>query len=610
MKKLVISLLRRTDRKKLFQDNNLKNFQYIEAIDGASNIFRHITARKGWRDPFKNRKMLNNEVACFLSHIKAWKKCVEMNETVIVMEDDAKINALWNEKYFKELSKKYDFIYLQRNENEPTKVIPQDDGTEIPNYPYNMTAYVLTVKGAEHLLEQVNYDDFIPVDEFLPEVLASGSMSIVALTKDACNQQPRELGDIEKGETFRNYKVFATTCGTDRHRMQKLNTSAAHHGIYPINIGLNVDWRGTDMTARGGGMKINLMLKFLENKHDNDVVLFTDGYDVFYADNMQTILERFEDFDADMVFSSESICWPEQSLANDFPNLHEPYPYLNSGTYIGRVSALRDMMSFDSIEDDEDDQLFVQMAYLENIFDIKLDYEQYIFQTHEPDTKKLGNQLHNEKTGCCPCIYHGNGGADAEIVFNNLYEQFYPSQTPLFMQSETIEYLSKDMLVIDFMTQEQCERLIDIADKHGGWGSLSYDKFPAQEIRMKELGLWDELEKQWNEHVVPKVEQYWKPIQMYGLRDGFVMRYALDTQVSLNLHHDASLVTGSIKLNEDYVGAELIFPRQGISNTDIPVGKCILFPSQVTHGHECLPLLQGVKYSLTIWSCRYVNDKI
>ena len=166
------------------------------------------------------------------------------------------------------------------------------------------------------------------------------------------------------------------------------------------------------------------------------------------------------------------------------------------------------------------------------------------------------------------------------------------------------------MLVIDFMTQEQCERLIDIADKHGGWGSLSYDKFPAQEIRMKELGLWDELEKQWNEHVVPKVEQYWKPIQMYGLRDGFVMRYALDTQVSLNLHHDASLVTGSIKLNEDYVGAELIFPRQGITNTDIPVGKCILFPSQVTHGHECLPLLQGVKYSLTIWSCRYVNDKI
>ena len=160
------------------------------------------------------------------------------------------------------------------------------------------------------------------------------------------------------------------------------------------------------------------------------------------------------------------------------------------------------------------------------------------------------------------------------------------------------------------MTQEQCERLIEIADKHGGWGSLSYDKFPAQEIRMKELGLWEELEKHWADHIVPLVENYWKPLLMYGLRDGFVMRYAMDTQVKLALHHDASLVTGSVKLNDDYKGAELIYPRQGITNADIPVGKCILFPSAVTHGHECLPLQEGVKYSLTIWSCRYIGDTI
>ena len=88
------------------------------------------------------------------------------------------------------------------------------------------------------------------------------------------------------------------------------------------------------------------------------------------------------------------------------------------------------------------------------------------------------------------------------------------------------------------------------------------------------------------------------------------MKYALDTQVSLNLHHDASLVTGSVKLNEDYTGAELIYPRQGITNKDIPVGKMLLFPGAVSHGHECLSLKSGIKYSLTIWSCRYPNDTI
>ena len=166
------------------------------------------------------------------------------------------------------------------------------------------------------------------------------------------------------------------------------------------------------------------------------------------------------------------------------------------------------------------------------------------------------------------------------------------------------------MLLIDFMTQDQCERLIEIADKNGAWGSLEYDKFPAQEIRMKELGLWGELEDHWNKQVVPLYEHYWQPLQHYGLRDGFVMRYAMDTQTNLNLHHDASLVTGSVKLNDDYKGAELVYPRQGFTNKDIPVGKCILFPGQVSHGHECLPLLDGVKYSLTIWTCRFVNDTI
>jgi hypothetical protein len=166
------------------------------------------------------------------------------------------------------------------------------------------------------------------------------------------------------------------------------------------------------------------------------------------------------------------------------------------------------------------------------------------------------------------------------------------------------------MLVVDFMTQEQCERLIELADQNGGWGSLSYDKFPAQEIRIKELGLWEELEKAWQDYIVPTVERYWQPLEMYGLRDGFVMRYSLETQKNLNLHHDASLVTGSIKLNDDYVGAELVYPRQGIDNKDIPIGKCILFPGQVTHGHECLPLVQGIKYSLTIWSKRFPADTI
>jgi hypothetical protein len=134
------------------------------------------------------------------------------------------------------------------------------------------------------------------------------------------------------------------------------------------------------------------------------------------------------------------------------------------------------------------------------------------------------------------------------------------------------------------------------------------DKFPAQEIRVRKLGLWDELEWVWKEQLGKVAEKKWTPMEHMGLRDAFTMRYSMDTQTSLGFHTDASLVTGSVKLNDDYEGAELIFPHQNFSNKDVPVGHCILFPSQVTHGHKVEPLKSGVKYSLTMWTSRYRGD--
>ena len=615
MKKLVISLLRRTDRKRSFQKNNLSNYFYVNAIDGTQSVFRDCKAKDGWLEPYKNRPLQQNEVACYLSHVQAWQIVASGKDPVIIMEDDAVINEHWDEVVFEDLAATYDFVYLQRNENEPDQAKSVDDLVEVPGYPYNLTAYVLTPRGAQTLLRSVDKQNMVPVDNFVPDLIKNNKLrNAVALKQDACNQLSREGfggSDIEDGKVFRNYLVHAVTCGDDRKRCVQVNTSSKLHGIDLLNIGMNVEWKGTDMVGPGGGMKINLLRKFLENVHPKDIVLFTDAFDVFYADDLETIHERYKQMDAKVVFSAESTCWPDASLADQFPETPTPYKYLNSGTFIGEAYTLLNIINTSDIADDDDDQLFMQKVFLNKDFDIKLDYEAYIFQTHEPKTEKLGIQLNNPITLTCPCIYHGNGGEEAKVVFDKLYKEFYPSAPTLFIPNYgKIDMISPDMLLVDFMTQDQCERLIDLADKHGGWGSLDYDKFPAQEIRMRELGLWEELESAWNKFIVPTVENYWQPLQMYGLRDGFVMRYAMDTQKSLNLHHDASLVTGSVKLNDDYQGAELVYPRQGVTNKDIPVGKMILFPGQVTHGHECLPLSSGVKYSLTIWSCRYVNDNI
>jgi len=169
--------------------------------------------------------------------------------------------------------------------------------------------------------------------------------------------------------------------------------------------------------------------------------------------------------------------------------------------------------------------------------------------------------------------------------------------------------VAQDILMVPFLSEVQCENIIHKAEDLGDWSQMEGDKFPAQEIRVDKLNLWNEIEEAWNKHLGRVAEKKWTPMEHIGLRDAFAMRYSLDTQTSLDFHTDASLVTGSVKLNDNYDGAELVFPHQSFSNRSVPVGHCILFPSQVTHGHKVNPLMSGVKYSLTMWTSRYKGDR-
>ena len=164
------------------------------------------------------------------------------------------------------------------------------------------------------------------------------------------------------------------------------------------------------------------------------------------------------------------------------------------------------------------------------------------------------------------------------------------------------------MLLIDFMTPEQCREWIELSEKHGGWNPHPADSYPSHDIHLKELGLFDEIEEHWSRVIAPICERFWRPYHHYHMRKAFTMKYSSDTQKTLGLHNDSSLVTGSVKLNDDYEGATLIFPRQDVTNKDIPIGKMILFPGQVTHGHYVSQLESGTKYSATFWTGRYKGD--
>ena len=634
MKKFVVNLPSRQDRKEQFIKAHdwLEDYEFIEAVDGftishADMIRNEFATRSEWRDPHSGRRITKGEVGCFISHYKLWQQCIQLNETILILEDDCILDEdLYDEEMYAEITSKEDvnMLYLGYNELETSETTMHGDKRIIVvGQPYNTHAYVLTPDMAATLIDFGFHSMMIPVDNCFCEV-SSGPIELHAMKVHHAKQMTREesASNVEpRGDFdyFIDFNVHVLTVGSNSRKCVKLNDSSRLLGFDVLNLGTNVDWQGSDMTGPGGGQKINLVKDYIAAIPERDVVLFTDAYDVFYTFDLETIVRRYLDMQLSVIFSAEKELWPDEKMREKHPLSVTDYRYMNSGCYIGEVSTLRNLFSLD-IANGYDDQLYCQENWLNNQkrLSLTLDYEGYIFQSHEPALKMKDGLLYNSKTFCYPCVYHGNGGDEAKVVFNKYYDQLHNGaeatelSNPVYLKDVgKILHLEKDMLIVDFMTQSQCERLIEIGDAHAGWAPMEGDKFPAYEIRIKELGndLWTELAQHWKEYIHPVIENYWKPIEMYGMRDAFIMRYSVDTQRSLPLHHDASLVTGSVKLNDNYKGASLEYPRQNINNDDVPVGKMILFPGQVTHGHQCTTIEEGVKYSYTMWTSRYPGDE-
>jgi hypothetical protein len=536
-------------------------------------------------------------------------------------------------------------VYLDHKEMCNTETTIVDDNVCIPYYAYWNNAYAITPHLAKKLIQSPLRQNVIPVDEFFPliqgvdynkfslnknakfidmfQILKSKFANIdrvkaAAYVNSLFKQVPRVVlgSDIEDGALIMNQLATVLTVATDKTKFKYIETSSKTKGIELINLGEGVEWKGGNMSGPGGGQKINLVKEYLKNNTTADIVLFCDGHDVIINDDLTTIVERFKGFECDILFAAEKVCWPDSSIASTFPESPTAYRYLNSGVYIGYRESILPFIDH-YIEDSEDDQLFLQKLYLNSLHDdkytIKLDYENYIFQCCNSINNDLVllpyKQFVNINTKCCPAILHGNGGIDDKIVFDNIFKQLYPCNLE-FIEAAEIKVVAPDIIEMDFLTLEMCGKIIKMAEDHGNWKSMYGDKFPGQELRVREFSmeLWNALDAHFKNSINPVIEKYWFPLLMYGLRDAFIIKYTPDTQKSLSCHHDASLVSAMVKLNGDYEGGDTFFYRQGYSNINTEIGKAILWPGQVTHGHEGREVVSGTKYNLVIWTNRNKND--
>ncbi|XP_043550645.1 procollagen galactosyltransferase 1 [Chiloscyllium plagiosum] len=182
----LINLKRRPDRR-MRMLNSLHEQEIackvIDAVDGRAFNSTQIKAlginmMPNYEDPYSGRPLTKGEMGCFLSHYNVWKEIVDRGlQTSVVIEDDLRFEIFFKRrlKYLmKEVEKvalDWDLIYIGRKRmqvDHPEKSVPGVRNLVEADYSYWTLGYVLSLQGAQKLIDAKPFTKMLPVDEFLP----------------------------------------------------------------------------------------------------------------------------------------------------------------------------------------------------------------------------------------------------------------------------------------------------------------------------------------------------------------------------------------------------------------------------------------------------------
>jgi len=172
----------------------------------------------------------------------------------------------------------------------------------------------------------------------------------------------------------------------------------------------------------------------------------------------------------------------------------------------------------------------------------------------------------------------------------------------------------KDIIITPFYTAQFCDELVKMAKFYTKKFSrdITYGKDHTDEVT--DNSPWDTLFfshisqilfedfcAHYKKYICPALEKHFHPENIRGWFSPMIIKYSRKGQ-KVDLHNDTSLFTLNVKLNTDYEGCDVEFPRQEWTNKDLPKGWCMIWPSKVTHPHKAHPLISGAKYTLSSWT--------
>ena len=196
-------------------------------------------------------------------------------------------------------------------------------------------------------------------------------------------------------------------------------------------LGWGIKWEGLSQ-------KLQASLDYVRGLDPNCILLFSDAFDILFAEGLSAIKAKFEKTGAKLLFAGECGCWPQVvqdqqrgykkkgHICNDlYPASPTPYKFLNSGAWMGYAKAAEGLLAAvvkranSQYGMKTNDQEMVSDMYIERQFNISLDWHAMIFQcmhsTRDAPLPHCNPMEHlreskgiwkNTLTGTMPALFH------------------------------------------------------------------------------------------------------------------------------------------------------------------------------------------------------------
>ena len=155
-----------------------------------------------------------------------------------------------------------------------------------------------------------------------------------------------------------------------------------------------------------------------------------------------------------------------------------------------------------------------------------------------------------------------------------------------------------DVLTFPLFNEDFCEAIIQEAERNAKWEHKRHKFYPTVDTLLETFEFDSIWQRVLREFVFPAAISHWKldgDLWPNMTSENFMVKYSMDAQGHLNLHHDFSSITSLVTLNNNFTGGGTYFSKQNKTYKGI-VGEVSIHPGAITHRHGGRPIHSGERY--------------